>query len=806
MFHYDMFSSYFKNEEKPEVTCGLCKMTGHIRASCMEKKAPTILPSPTEQHLVLVNNIITNILYDFTPIESDVENRALVVEEVKRPVESVFPEASVEVFGSTMSGFGFFSSDLDICVNFGGEDEKENDESRLTKKRLQKVAGIMFRLKTFTNIQVIASARVPIIKLRHIETQVDLDISIDNCLAIHNTRLLRCYSKIDERVRILGLAVKVFAKACEINDASLGSLSSYTYILMMLHYLQQCQPPVIPVLQELYPGGKKPETKQFMVSGCNVWFFDDLKRLPKVWAGCGQNGQSVGELWLGFLRYYVNHFDWKNTAVSIRQPQLLTKFEKRWTGPCLAVEDPFDLNRNLGRNLALWVNDCIFYTFQCGALHFWTPLDANKKQFERFESLSDYFFDMDLLTGGSIASESYCPACHERGHTFRVCPEQSFLPGRRKDKKKKEAPVNKEQPGKQAGKKGATTGKAAQATGASKNGNKKLAAPDTKVRKKTKSSADRPKTSEQTESSNPEATVKQRKSRKQAKPAVNKSKACEDNASSRPQMTVDNGKTGKKTKSSDDRPRSGTAKLGSPQASPHKQKTPNKTKSAGAAPETCEQPESGGVGLPPPVKQKTPKKSKSAGAAPETCEQPESGGVGLPPPVKQKTPKKSKSAGAAPETCEQPESGGVGLPPPVKQKTPKKSKSAGAAPETCKQPESGGVGLPPPVKQKTPKKSKSAGAAPETCEQPESGGVGSPPPVKQKTPKKSKSAGDRTCPQTESGASPSPLHAQSGDKGPVAKVYFALGDSGDYAHMVESDIVQIAGAKARILVKPSKWE
>ena len=35
-------------------------------------------------------------------------------------------------------------------------------------------------------------------------------------------------------------------------DASVGSLSSYAYILMLLHYLQRTDPPVIPVLQEVH--------------------------------------------------------------------------------------------------------------------------------------------------------------------------------------------------------------------------------------------------------------------------------------------------------------------------------------------------------------------------------------------------------------------------------------------------------------------------------------------------------------------------------------------------------------------------
>jgi hypothetical protein len=52
--------------------------------------------------------------------------------------------------------------------------------------------------------------------------------------------------------QILGFTLKRFAKLCDICDASRGSLSSYAYILMAIYFLQQCNPPVIPVLQEVH--------------------------------------------------------------------------------------------------------------------------------------------------------------------------------------------------------------------------------------------------------------------------------------------------------------------------------------------------------------------------------------------------------------------------------------------------------------------------------------------------------------------------------------------------------------------------
>uniref|UniRef100_A0A4W5KW32 Uncharacterized protein n=1 Tax=Hucho hucho TaxID=62062 RepID=A0A4W5KW32_9TELE len=45
---------------------------------------------------------------------------------------------------------------------------------------------------------------------------------------------------------------------------------------MVLFYLQQRNPPVIPVLQEIYDEEEKPEV---LVDGWNVYFYDDLNNL-----------------------------------------------------------------------------------------------------------------------------------------------------------------------------------------------------------------------------------------------------------------------------------------------------------------------------------------------------------------------------------------------------------------------------------------------------------------------------------------------------------------------------------------------
>lgn len=124
----------------------------------------------------------------------------------------------------------------------------------------------------FGNVMPITSAKVPIVKLRHRPTGLEADISLYNQLGRRNSQLLSTYCAIDPRVRVrwadslfirslsttffllqvLGYMTKLLAKQCDIGDASRGSLSSYAYTLMVIHYLQQVKPPVIPVLQEVW--------------------------------------------------------------------------------------------------------------------------------------------------------------------------------------------------------------------------------------------------------------------------------------------------------------------------------------------------------------------------------------------------------------------------------------------------------------------------------------------------------------------------------------------------------------------------
>nr|XP_009934745.1 PREDICTED: terminal uridylyltransferase 7 isoform X3 [Opisthocomus hoazin] len=286
-------------------------------------------------------------------------------------------------------------------------------------KALKKQSGLR-------NVLPITTAKVPIVKFFHVRSGLEVDISLYNTLALHNTRLLSSYAAIDPRVKYLCYTMKVFTKICDIGDASRGSLSSYAYTLMVLYFLQQRNPPVIPVLQEIYKEQKKPE---ILVDGWNIYFFDKIEELSVVWPDFGKNTESVGQLWLGLLRFYTEEFDFKEHVICIRRKNLLTTFKKQWTSKYIVIEDPFDLNHNLGAGLSRKMTNFIMKAFINGRRVFGTPIKIFPKE---YPSKMEYFFDPEVLTEGELApNDRCCRICGKIGHFMKDCPMRRKLRRRR---------------------------------------------------------------------------------------------------------------------------------------------------------------------------------------------------------------------------------------------------------------------------------------------------------------------------------------------------------------------------------------
>nr|XP_033477642.1 terminal uridylyltransferase 4 isoform X2 [Epinephelus lanceolatus] len=425
--HYVFDKMIFTGGKPPTVVCSICKRDGHLKDECPEdfkKIELKPLPPMNDRFRDILDGLCKLCYYELSPTHAEQQKREQILGSLERFIRKEYNDkAQLCLFGSSKNGFGFRDSDLDICMTLEGH---ETAERLNCKEIIEGLAKVLKKHTGLRNILPITTAKVPIVKFEHRQSGLEGDISLYNTLAQHNTRMLATYAALDPRVQYLGYTMKVFAKRCDIGDASRGSLSSYAYILMVLYFLQQRQPPVIPVLQEIFDGKTVP---QRMVDGWNAFFCDDLEDLRRLLSELQPNTESVGELWLGLLRFYTEEFDFKEHVISIRQRKRLTTFEKQWTSKCIAIEDPFDLNHNLGAGVSRKMTNFIMKAFINGRKLFGTPF------YPVPGSEVDYFFDSKVLTDGELApNDRCCRICGKIGHYMKECPKRRRMKKKENDK------------------------------------------------------------------------------------------------------------------------------------------------------------------------------------------------------------------------------------------------------------------------------------------------------------------------------------------------------------------------------------
>ncbi|KAI9792505.1 MAG: hypothetical protein M1835_007790 [Candelina submexicana] len=291
-------------------------------------------------------------LYDrLLPSTESEERRARFVQKLEGFLNDRWPgnNIKVHVFGS--SGNLLCTSDSD------GEHKLDVERARAKLTRTVDIC-ITTPMKELENVCLLAKAladygmervvcvphaKVPIVKIWDPELQLACDMNVNNTLALENTRMIKTYVEIDDRVRPLAMIIKHWTKRRILNDAALGgTLSSYTWICMILNFLQTRSPPILPVLHQ------RPHQKRAIVNGVQSSFADDVDSLRGLGKG---NKETLGELLFHFFRRYGHEIDYDKIVVSVRQGKLISKEEKGWhlmQNNRLCVEEPFNITRNLG--------------------------------------------------------------------------------------------------------------------------------------------------------------------------------------------------------------------------------------------------------------------------------------------------------------------------------------------------------------------------------------------------------------------------------------------------------------------------
>ncbi len=187
----------------PTLVCSVCNAEGHLQHACPEEEMPPARPLRPLPRLAIeiLNRICGEVQNRHQPSANELRERDQFMRDLSRFIKKSTPKAVLTVFGSSHNGFAFAHSDLDISMTL---EDHETDEGIDAIELIERLAEKLKRMNGIRNVQAITSAKVPIIKFISIQYQprIEGDISLYNILAQENTKMLRCYSNIDFRVKV----------------------------------------------------------------------------------------------------------------------------------------------------------------------------------------------------------------------------------------------------------------------------------------------------------------------------------------------------------------------------------------------------------------------------------------------------------------------------------------------------------------------------------------------------------------------------------------------------------------------------
>ncbi|XP_008783591.2 UTP:RNA uridylyltransferase 1-like [Phoenix dactylifera] len=279
-----------------------------------------------------------SIFESLVPTEEEIAKPKKLLLSLGKLVNKEWPNAQLYLYGSCANSFAVSNSDIDVCLAI--------DDNDISKPNiLLKLADIL-QSGNLQNVQALTRARVPIVKLMDPVTGLSCDKCINNLLAVVNTKLLKDYAQIDDRLRQLAFIVKHWARSRHINETYQGTLSSYAYVLMCIHFLQLRKPAILPCLQAMEA------TYAVTIDNIECAYFDQVEKLHDFGA---RNKESIARLLWAFFQYWAYHHDYTSDVISVRTGSIISKQAKDWTRRIgndrhlICIEDPFETSHDLGR-------------------------------------------------------------------------------------------------------------------------------------------------------------------------------------------------------------------------------------------------------------------------------------------------------------------------------------------------------------------------------------------------------------------------------------------------------------------------
>ncbi|KAK1233190.1 hypothetical protein PQX77_003666 [Marasmius sp. AFHP31] len=249
-----------------------------------------------------------------SPVEDEI--RSLLVDMITSAIKSRYSDAQVYPFGSYATKLYLPSGDIDLVVL---SETMAQQMFHNKQQVLRLIADTMRRKGIADNIQIVAKAKVPIVKFVARHGLIPVDISINQPNGVGGAKIINGFLH-DMHVgasqspgggmalRSLVLITKMFLSQRGMNEVYTGGLGSYSIVCLVISFLQMH---------------------------------------PKIRRGEIDPDRNLGVLLVEFFELYGKYFNYQNTGISIRGGG--TYYGKRqrgwyveWKTGLLSVEDPAD--------------------------------------------------------------------------------------------------------------------------------------------------------------------------------------------------------------------------------------------------------------------------------------------------------------------------------------------------------------------------------------------------------------------------------------------------------------------------------
>jgi len=302
------------------------------------KRQPGVI-STEDPRMARLSKEMEDFATEQLPDDQYMKEKDKFLADLQKMVTQVIEKGKVAPFGSVINGFWTRTSDLDVCIQVPGASTKAE---RI--KILRKLAAQLQKVSTHY-IEPRFGAKLPIINWSPRQPgMLACDISINNTLAIVNSRLIGNYALIDPRVRTVGIIIKDWAAQRGINDRSIGTLSSFSLVMMLIHLFQRRHVPILPSLQDI---AIQRNHAPVYIDGVDCRFSTDKTEIEEELAylrnGKPPNTENAGFLLHEFFRYYG--FEYKQGVIGVRDRHAFTPHQEE--NSYLFVDNPFEIGKDV---------------------------------------------------------------------------------------------------------------------------------------------------------------------------------------------------------------------------------------------------------------------------------------------------------------------------------------------------------------------------------------------------------------------------------------------------------------------------